>query len=145
VIEVRFAGAASGTEIVRRCLISPVTRAGDLVAVIDRLPGRTAIINHGARPATGNIFFDDGEGVYDHELIVALHGSWGYMRMWDVDDGSEDWILAGDPTSPAFVSNIAEFPAGAGVPMSKLVVALTEFMVTARRPESLQWIAEADG
>ena len=143
-IEVRFAGAAS-EGVIRRCLLSPVIRADDLVAVVDGLPGRTAIINHGARPATGNIFFDDREGVYDHELIVAVRGSWGYMRMWDVDDGSGDWILAGDPTSPAFVGDVAEFPAGAGVPMSKWVVALTEFMVTARRPESLQWIAETGG
>ncbi|MCU1652088.1 MAG: hypothetical protein JWQ60_3237 [Pseudonocardia sp.] len=80
--------------------------------------------------------------VYDHELVAAVHGDWGYLRMWAVDDGDDTWILAGDPASPTFVSDESEFPEGTGIPLLRLVGALREFLETGRRPLCLNWVAE---
>jgi hypothetical protein len=122
--------------------VSSAIEVDELVNAIAELPERSVVIHHAGRPVTGNVFFDDGVDVYDHELVAAVHGDWGYLRMWAVDDGDDTWILAGDPASPTFVSDESEFPEGTGVPLSRVVVALREFLETGRRPLCLNWVAE---
>jgi hypothetical protein len=61
--------------------VSSATELEELVNAIAELPERSVVIHHAGRPVTGNVFFDDGVDVYDHELVAAVHGDWGYAHV----------------------------------------------------------------
>jgi Immunity protein Imm1 len=130
-----------GKRVAGKTIRSPV-EVRQIVAELNGASASIAVINHLSRPATGNIIFYDGRCIYDHEVLVAINDDWGYLRMWALGDGDGTWIIDGHPSSPSIVNHAVEFPAGAGIPLPQLETALCEFLMTAARPQCIQWRAE---
>ncbi len=75
----------------------------------------------------------------DHDVAAAIHQGYGYLTYADPDHDYS--TLAGDPASPEYRSEYVDYPAGAGVPVEVLAVALKEFLATAKRPTGVTWQA----
>jgi Immunity protein Imm1 len=118
-------------------IVSHATDVDELLDAISRFPAEAAIIYHQARPM---IQLPGLNGEFpDHEAEVGVRSGWGYLRMSAQDDGDSRWITDGDPTSPAYVQGESAFPAGTGLPVTRVAEALKEFLATARRPTTVNW------
>lgn len=124
-----------------RLEVSSATDVEQLMTAIAQPLAEAAIIYHGGRPMIRNPFFEDGEDVPDHEVEVGVRDGWGYIRMSTSDD-DDIWNLDGDPASPQYVQGESEFPAGSGLPLAQVSAALNAFLLTARRPECVPWVAD---
>lgn len=71
----------------------------------------------------------------DTALDVHIHDGWGYMQY----AGNAGYLITdGDPTSPAIPSE-ADFPAGTGLPVDRVIAAIREFVRTGQLPETVPW------
>ncbi|SDR21222.1 Imm1 family immunity protein [Actinopolyspora saharensis] len=80
---------------------------------------------------------DEETGMLDHDVCVAVRDGYGYLSYIDVEHDLA--VPRGEPESPALVGEDVEFPAGSGVELGVLAEALSEFLRTGRRPESVDW------
>lgn len=118
----------------------------DVDTLLSRLaePGAgPAVIEHEDRP-----LMDDTEGLLgepgrtkipDHDVAAAVHGGYGYLTYADPDHDYS--TLDGEPDSPDYRSEYVDYPAGAGVPVETLALALKDFLTTAQRPTCVAWRA----
>jgi hypothetical protein len=97
-------------------------------ADVDRLVSALADVHTG----TAHIESDAGEFVAQ----AAIEQGFGYLFYVDVDGGA---YSLGDPTSPELASSEQHFPAGAGISVDQLRVALTELLTAVGRPSSVTW------
>ncbi|RKT57501.1 Imm1 family immunity protein [Saccharothrix australiensis] len=116
----------------------------DVDALLGRLaePGAgPAVVEHGDRP-----LLDDTEGLLgapgrakipDHDVAAAVHGGYGYLTYADPDHDYS--TLDGDPDSPEYRSEYVDYPAGSGVPVGTLALALKDFLATGQRPTCVGW------
>jgi hypothetical protein len=81
------------------------------------------------------------EGEPDHNVVLAVRGSWGYM--YYVDNVFMGWPK-GSPEAPYVNEKYTDFPPGVGVPLALYRRLLIEFMVSGQRPVSVGWYSEAD-
>ncbi|MEU4801897.1 Imm1 family immunity protein [Actinosynnema sp. NPDC023587] len=123
-----------------------VSTPDDVDALLGRLaePGAgPAVIEHQDRP-----LMDDTEGLLgapgqtkipDHDVAATVHGGYGYLTYADPDHDYS--TLVGEPDSPGYHSEYVDYPAGAGVPVEALGLALKDFLATAARPTCVAWQA----
>jgi hypothetical protein len=81
----------------------------------------------------------DSEGEADHNLMLAVRGSWGYVNY--VDNEFAGWTK-GDPDSPFIDESFTDYPPGTGVPLDKFRELLVEFLDTGKRPTVVDWYSE---
>lgn len=116
----------------------------DVDALLTRLaePGAgPAVIEHQDRE-----LITDTEGLLgapgvakipDHDVAAAVHRGYGYLTYADPDHDYS--TLDGEEESPEYRSEYVDYPAGAGVPVETLAMALNEFLTTAQRPTCVRW------
>lgn len=112
-----------------------VANAADVDTLVHRLArtgNDTAMLEHTERPPLNPEF-----GIPDHTVFVAVDGEFGYLSHQDANLVRA--FPSGDPNSPGYVSEFEEFPHGTGLPLAQLTNAVTEFLVTASRPTSVEW------
>ncbi|GGP47626.1 Imm1 family immunity protein [Saccharothrix coeruleofusca] len=83
----------------------------------------------------------DADGECDHNVVLAVRGRWGYLNF--VDEGFSGWPK-GDPEAPCVNEAYTDFPPGVGLPLEVFRRVLLEFMVTARRPRTVEWYMETE-
>jgi hypothetical protein len=124
--------------------LATVDTADEVDALLTRLAATSvgpAVIEHQSRD-----FIEDVEGLLgtpgearipDHDVTAAVRQGYGYLSY--ADPGHAYATSAGEPSSPGFSSEHAEYPPGSGVPLDVLAGALKEFLTTAERPTGVSW------
>lgn len=97
-------------------------------ADVDRLVAALADTHAG----TAHIESDAGEFVAQ----AAIERGYGYLFYVDVDGAA---YSLGDPKSPELASSEQHFPAGSGITIERLAVALAELLTAVGRPSSIRW------
>jgi len=120
-----------------------VSTPGDVDALVAKLNSTTsgaAMITHDGRqaaPITEASFGPIDAPTPDHLLTAGVSDGYGYLTY--VDPAHEMSPPLGSSSSPAYISDYAEYPPGSGVPIEVLAAALKEFLLTAQRPSCVQW------
>ncbi|SFS41276.1 Imm1 family immunity protein [Saccharopolyspora flava] len=119
-------------------LVNDREQVHELVELLADEAADVARLIHRDRP-----LWDAEHGLLDHDVYATVHDGFGYVSYQDAT--RDKAYPEGDPASEGCEFDDEDFPPGSGLRIERFTDVLAEFLRTADRPMSVNWLDESDG